>query len=64
MMRFVNMFSSYVAQMFIYISFSYMTKEKNLARKSVNFTKVHQHHLLLVDKGEIVRTNVRVKAYM
>ena len=41
-----------------------MTKDKNLAEKAVNSKKVHQHHLLLVDKGEVVRKNVRVKAYM
>ena len=41
-----------------------MTKEKNLAKKAVNSKKVHQHHLLLVDKGKIVARQVRVKAYM
>ena len=58
------MFFSYVAQMFIYISLRYMTKKKNLAKKAVNSKKVHQHHLLLVDKGKIVARKVRVKAYM
>ena len=50
--------------MFIYVSMRYMTKEKNLAKKAVNSKKVHQHHMLLVDKGEIVKRKVRVKAYM
>ena len=41
-----------------------MPREKNLAKEAVNSKKAHQHHLLLVDKGEISRRKVRVKAYM
>ena len=60
----INVFCSYVAQMFIYISLRYMTNKTNLAKNAVNSRKVHQHHLLLVDKGKIVARKVRVKVYM
>ena len=41
-----------------------MTNKTNLAKNAVNSRKVHQHHLLLVDKGKIVARKVRVKVYM
>ena len=38
--------------------------EKEFGQEGRKFKKVHQHHLLLVDKGKIVARKVRVKVYM